>query len=59
MREVTDLFSGAGWLLFGVAAVLVAVFLLKILRRLDRIISLAELGAINQLPTIVRRLIGK
>jgi hypothetical protein len=59
MSELIDLFSGAGWFLFSVAAVLVAVFLLRTLPRFDRIIALAEIGAINQLPAIVRKLIGK
>lgn len=59
MNELTELFSGAGWFLFSVAAVLVAMFLLRLLPRVDRIISLAEIGAVDQLPQIVRKLLGK
>jgi len=59
MSGLTDLFSGVGWCLFGIAAVLVAIWLLRILPRVDRIISLAEMGAVDQIPTIVRRLLGK
>jgi hypothetical protein len=59
MSGLTELFSGFGWFLFGLAAVLVAVFLLRLLRRLDRIIALAEIGAVDQLPAIVRKLLGK
>ena len=59
MSGLTDFFSGVGWCLFGVAAVLVAVWLLRTLPRVDRIISLAEMGAIDQIPSIVRKLIGK
>ena len=59
MKELTDLFAGAGWFLFGVAAVLIAVFLLRLPRRLDRIIALAEIGAVDQLPLVVRKLLGR
>ncbi len=59
MSELTELFSGFGWCLFGIAAILVAVFLLRLLRRLDRIIALAEIGAVEQIPAIVRKLLGK
>ena len=57
MSALTDLFSGAGWFLFGVAAVLFTTFLLRMVRRFDRIISLAEIGAVNQLPTVMRTLV--
>ena len=59
MHRLTDLFAGFGWCLFGFAAVLVAVFLLRLLRRIDRIIALAEIGAVDHLPAIVRKLLGK
>lgn len=59
MKELTDLFSGAGWFLFGVAAVLGTSFLILLLTRLDRIIALAEMGAVDQLPSVVRKLLGK
>jgi hypothetical protein len=59
MKDLIDLFSGAGWFLFGVAAVLVAIFLLRMLGRFDRLIGLAEIGAVGQLPTLVRKLLGK
>jgi hypothetical protein len=59
MKELTDLFSGAGLFLFGIAAVLAGIFLLRILRRVDRIIALAEIGAVDQLPSIVRKVLGK
>lgn len=59
MSDLTELFSGFGWCLFGVAAVLLTIFLLRLLRRLDRIIALAEIGAVDQIPAIVRKLLGK
>lgn len=59
MSELTDLFSGLGWCLFGFAAVLVAVWLFRTLPRVDRIISLAEMGAVDQIPAIIRKLLGK
>ena len=59
MSGLTEFFSGFGWCLFGFAAVLVAIFLLRLLRRLDRIISLAEIGAVDQIPAVIRRLLGK
>ena len=59
MKELAELFSGAGWLLFSIAAVLIAMFLIRLLPCVDRIISLAEMGAVEQLPAIVRKLLGK
>lgn len=59
MDALSKLFSGFGLCLFGIAAVLLTIFLLRLLRRLDRIISMAEIGASDQIPRIVRKLLGK
>jgi hypothetical protein len=59
MKDLTELFSGAGWFLFSIAAVLVAIFLLRMVRRFDRIIALAEIGAVDELPRIIRKILGK
>lgn len=59
MTEWTDFLSAIGWCLFGIAAVLTTIFFLKMLPRFDRIIALAEMGAVNRLPSWMRKLIGK
>ena len=59
MNEWTNFLSAVGWCLFGVAAVLATIFFLKMLSRFDRIIALAEVGAVNRLPSWLRKLIGK
>lgn len=59
MDELTDLFSGMGWCLFGLAAVLLTIFLLKMIPRFDRIIALAESVSLNKLPALWRKVIDQ
>ncbi len=59
MTSLTEFVSAVAWFLFGIAAVLLTIFLLRLSRRLDRIIALAKAGAMDALPMIVRRLVGK
>ena len=44
---MTAFLSVLGWCLFGLAAVLLTVFLLRALKRVDRVLSLAEANAIK------------
>jgi hypothetical protein len=59
MSGVTSLLSAVASCFFGMAAVLLTVFLLRSLRRFDRIIALAEMGAASQLPQVLRKLTGR
>ena len=59
VSEIINLLSEVGLCLFGIAGVLLALFLLRILPRVDRLLTLAEMGAVEQLPLIVRKLLGK
>jgi hypothetical protein len=59
MTEWTAFLSAIGWCLFGIAAIIIAVCLLRLLSRFDRIIALAEIGAGDRLPSWMRKLIGR
>jgi hypothetical protein len=51
MNGLTELLSAIGWCLFGIAAN-------RLFPRIDRLIVLAESGALRQLPSMLRKLIG-
>jgi hypothetical protein len=59
MSEWTNLISAFGWCLFGIAAVLAAVFFLRMVSRFDRIIALAEKGAVGRLPLWLAKLVDR
>jgi hypothetical protein len=59
MQTITDFLSAFGWCLFGIAAVLMAIFVLKLLHRFDRVLALAEKGAIKRLPRKLVKMVGK
>lgn len=59
MQTMTDFLSAFGWCLIGIAAVLIAIFALRLLRRFDRVLALAERDAIKRLPKKLVKLVGK
>lgn len=52
MSGLTDLLSAAGWCLFAIAAN-------RLMPRFDRLLTLFEKGSVDQLPTLVRKLLGE
>jgi hypothetical protein len=51
MSGITDFLSAVALCLFGIAAN-------RLIPRFDRLLTLAENGALRQLPTVLRKLIG-
>lgn len=59
MTELTDFLTALGWCLFGIAAVITAVTALRLVSRVDRVLTLAEQRAVERLEYGLRRITGK